>query len=115
MYPTTIPAKIVPIPTALSPPKNMNESINAITTFDVSNIIFIFGNGMSVTLHTASDTPSPGSTTAFEFTSKNTPNAITIHPSMHTIDCSNRLCGIMNAVCVCAKSMKYPNIVVVII
>lgn len=87
MYPTTIPANIVPNPIPLNEPYNVMDNIAPIMTFDVSNAVLSFPNSMCVTCLTASDTPSPGSTIAFDVTSMYTPNAIMKQLIMHSIHC----------------------------
>ena len=64
-----MPANIVPRPIPRKLPYNRRDNNPPIIKFDESNAVFIFPNSMWVTCRTASETPSPGSTIALDFTS----------------------------------------------
>ena len=92
---------MVPKPIPLNVPNSASDNIIPITTLLVSNIVFILPNSMFVTCVTANDTPYPGSTTALEFTSRNTPTAITKQLIIHIIHLSNSVVGV--------KKVNMPN------
>lgn len=85
MYPTTIPANIVPKPIPWNEPYNSIDNMDPIITLEESNIDLILPNSILVTCLTAKDTPSPGSTMAFEVTSKYTPKAMIKQLTIHNI------------------------------
>ncbi len=62
-------------------PKKTKLLMMAITTSEVSMIIFILANGIFVTWPNATVMPSPGMVTEPHFTSKAIPKAMITHPA----------------------------------